>query len=385
MNKRIKLNYNETFADIHSRDYYRGRSFHFAGPWESGVHYINDNYETDFVTYRNTLLRCRDSHLSSLENEPKTLIYNEGGNIIGVNSEHWDFILAGVKSEIAVSVDGVIYIDGEPLSERVLSDENYTTAEKQKLNGIESGAQVNVLEGVKYGGADLPIVNKKVNVPKLDLSPYATKTEVQSGLAAKYDKKPGGIPKEDLSSSVQNSLDLANSALQEVDLDDVAFIYVNGVTQLESLQYEYTRNKVNYISSESTNVEYPSAKAVYDALVEKQDVISDLDEIRAGAQAGTEALHIEDLEDIAFINIDDNTEIDVEETYESSENKVTSISANSTDAQYPSALAVYNLFLQKQDVIQDLSTIRSNAQLGATALQPGDILILNGGSAPINS
>jgi hypothetical protein len=266
----------------------------------------------------------------------------------------------------------------------MLSDENYTTAEKQKLEGIESGAQVNILEGVQYGGVDLPIHNKKVNVPKVDLTSYVSKTEFNQGLAGKYDKNPNGIPKEDLSSSVQNSLSKADSALQEVDLDDVAFIYVNGITSLESLQYEYNRNKVTYISPQSTDVEYPSARAVYNALSEKQDIISDLDEIRAGAQAGMDALSMDDLEDVAFINIDDQTEIDVEETYESSENKVTSISANSTDEQYPSALAVYNLFLTKQDVIQDLPIIRSNAQLGATALQPGDTLILNGGSAPIN-
>lgn len=45
-----------------------------------------------------------------------------------------------------------------------LSTNDYTTAEKNKLSGIASGAQVNVLEGVQVNGADLSITSKKVNV-----------------------------------------------------------------------------------------------------------------------------------------------------------------------------------------------------------------------------
>lgn len=32
------------------------------------------------------------------------------------------------------------------------------------MNGIESGAQVNIIDGVKVNNVDLSIVNKKVNV-----------------------------------------------------------------------------------------------------------------------------------------------------------------------------------------------------------------------------
>ena len=51
-------------------------------------------------------------------------------------------------------------------------------ADKTKLDGIASGAQVNVLEGVQVNGADLVIdANKKVNV----VIPAATVTGVKSG------------------------------------------------------------------------------------------------------------------------------------------------------------------------------------------------------------
>jgi len=52
---------------------------------------------------------------------------------------------------------------------------------------------------------------------------------------------------------------------------------------------EKVDNKVTAISSSSTDVEYPSAKAVYDELADKQDTISDLATIRSGASAGATA------------------------------------------------------------------------------------------------
>ena len=60
----------------------------------------------------------------------------------------------------------------EKVSGKGLSTNDYTTAEKNKLAGIASGAQVNVLEGViGYDGNDLPIdANKKVTLPNVPVS-----------------------------------------------------------------------------------------------------------------------------------------------------------------------------------------------------------------------
>lgn len=58
-----------------------------------------------------------------------------------------------------------------------LSTNDFTDAYETKLEGIEAGAQVNVLEGVQVNGTDLTITNKKVNV---DLSNYATKSDISS-------------------------------------------------------------------------------------------------------------------------------------------------------------------------------------------------------------
>lgn len=46
----------------------------------------------------------------------------------------------------------------------VHTDNNYTDEEKNKLDGVEDNAQVNILEGVKVNGSELSITDKKVNV-----------------------------------------------------------------------------------------------------------------------------------------------------------------------------------------------------------------------------
>lgn len=95
--KDIKIKYNDTFGTIHSRDYYKGKSFHFAGEWVPGAHYFSDDYNVDFVTKDNCLLACARSHFSTLDKEPKDFIYDDNGSAIGIASRYWDFVLCGLK------------------------------------------------------------------------------------------------------------------------------------------------------------------------------------------------------------------------------------------------------------------------------------------------
>lgn len=80
-----------------SREYYKGKSFNFAKEWQPGINYFNDNYITDFVSYKGTLLVCRRTHLSSNSNRPELLFEDpkDSNQPTGVKSEYWDFILAG--------------------------------------------------------------------------------------------------------------------------------------------------------------------------------------------------------------------------------------------------------------------------------------------------
>ena len=76
-----------------SREYYKGKSFNFANEWHSGINYFNDNYVTDFVSYKGTLLACRRTHLSSSQNRPELLFEDpkDPNQPTGVKSAYWNF------------------------------------------------------------------------------------------------------------------------------------------------------------------------------------------------------------------------------------------------------------------------------------------------------
>lgn len=92
-------------------------------------------------------------------------------------------------------------VSTDPEGKKGLSTNDYTTADKQKLAGIESGAQVNSITHIKVNGVEVAISNGTVNI---DLSSYAKKEEVTSvmsfqgsctwaDLIAKADAKKGDV------------------------------------------------------------------------------------------------------------------------------------------------------------------------------------------------
>lgn len=84
---------------------------------------------------------------------------------IGTNSS--------TPKEIANVEDLNSYV--QKVSGKDLSSNDYTSAEKTKLAGIASSAQVNVIESVKVNGSALAVANKAVNI---DLSSYAKGSDV---------------------------------------------------------------------------------------------------------------------------------------------------------------------------------------------------------------
>lgn len=79
------------------------------------------------------------------------------------------------RKDIANFEDLNSYVQKE--SGKGLSSNDYTTAEKTKLAGIASSAQVNVIESVKVNGSALAVASKAVNI---DLSSYAKEMDVNS-------------------------------------------------------------------------------------------------------------------------------------------------------------------------------------------------------------
>lgn len=84
-------------------------------------------------------------------------------------------LLGNTVKEIANVEDLAGYV--QKVSGKGLSSNDYTTAEKTKLAGIASSAQVNVIESVKVNGSALAVASKAVNI---DLSSYAKVSDVNS-------------------------------------------------------------------------------------------------------------------------------------------------------------------------------------------------------------
>lgn len=105
----------EYYGLNNSQDIYKGTSFKFSGEWTPGVHYFNDEYIIDFVTYNGELWVCSRNNISSVA-------YDENGNIVGGNypshqSRYWDFVLGSVAGKDGVipviGSNGNWFIDGE--------------------------------------------------------------------------------------------------------------------------------------------------------------------------------------------------------------------------------------------------------------------------------
>lgn len=135
--------------------------------------------------------------------------------------------------------------------------EDYWTEEDQQEVINEAAAQVDL------SGYQTKIDNlHKLSADLVDDTNTTNKFVASSDKTtwnAKYDKPSGGIPKTDLSSAVQTSLEKADTAIQDVS------------------GKEEKANKVTSLSSSSTDTQYPSAKCVYDIVGDIETLLTTLD------------------------------------------------------------------------------------------------------------
>lgn len=166
---------------------------------------------------------------------------------------------------------------------------------------------------------------------KPDLSVYATTTDLTDGLATKQDVIS------DLS-TIRSGAAAGATAVQPGDLATVA-----------------TTGAYSDLSGTPDLSVYATTSDLTDGLATKQDTISDLSTIRSGAAAGATAVQPGDLATVATTG----AYSDLSGTPD--------LSVYATTSDLTTGLAT------KQDTINDLSTIRSGAAAGATAVQPGDL------------
>lgn len=174
-----------------------------------------------------------------------------------------------------------------------------TSADKNKLDGIAAGAQVNVKPNWNAASGDAAeILNKPT------LAAVAT-----SGSYADLSNKPS-IPAKtsDLTNDsgfiTINDVPAANVTDVQVDgtsvvSQGVANISLPTFTQTQSNWNENDNTKVDYIRNRPDLSVYATTQSVTTALASKQDTISDLADIRSGAAAGTTAVQSADLASVA--------------------------------------------------------------------------------------
>ena len=100
--------------------------------------------------------------------------------------------------------------------------------------------------------------------------------------------------------------------------EDTEKVIATSLVDLENRK-ENISNKVTEVTSDSSDVDYPSAKAVYTIINDNIELVENM------------------------LNAIDERLDDLEDNKENKANKVTEITSGSTDTQYPSAKAVYDL------------------------------------------
>lgn len=109
-------NAREYYGAYDSRDLKKGKSFNMAGEWKSGTHYWNDEYVSDFVSYKGTLLSCKKSHLADSNNEPILVMQDVDGIAVpcGIkNNIYWTFVIGSVPGADGEGKQGPPGKDGD--------------------------------------------------------------------------------------------------------------------------------------------------------------------------------------------------------------------------------------------------------------------------------
>ena len=99
---------------------------------------------------------------SNLTLDPETNILSANAQPITIDDEMSSSSTNAVQNRVITSALGDKV---DKVSGKVLSDNNYTTAEKEKLAGIDQGAEVNDISTISVNGVNVPAdVNKNVNL-----------------------------------------------------------------------------------------------------------------------------------------------------------------------------------------------------------------------------
>ncbi len=202
------------------------------------------------------------SAVDYVKNKPQNLVQDADyvhtdNNFTNADKTKLAGIEAGAEVNVKPDWDAVAGSDAEILNKPQNlvqdadyhhTDNNFTTAEKNKLAGIEAGAEVNVnADWNAATGSDAEILNKP------DLSVYATKTEVATDLADKQDKLTAGS-----NITITNNVISATAEPQQqadwAQTDSSAVDYVKNKPQNLVQDADYVHTDNNFTNADKTKL-----------------------------------------------------------------------------------------------------------------------------------
>ena len=265
-----------------------------------------------------------------------------------------------------------------------------TASDVTKLNGIESGAEVNDITDVQIGGTSI-VSSKIANI--ITNSTYNASTNKIATMSDLKDEifycTYNTTPYADITSA------LTNGQIPVVKYSDKIYIFTENIggvygfiftdglgyevifvseedntttwDKTSYLYYENRSNKVTSISSASTNDQYPTAKLLYDQLLLKQNNLPTTSTagrvLKSTSTAGTTEWGTLSASDVGALSSSTTYVSSVNGSsgaitgIQTTSNLVTTVTSNSTDTQYPSAKCVY-------DLVGDINTILTQINSG---------------------
>lgn len=285
----------------------------------------------------------------------------------------------------------------------VHTDNNYTTTEKNKLSGIESGAQVNKIETIKVNNVAQTITSKAVDITVPtnnnqltngagyitknvnDLTNYTTTSDMNNLLGDKLDASLKGAAN-GLAELDENGKVPSSQLPAYVD-DVIEGYYYNGKFYKEAAHTTEITGETGKIYVDlPTNVTYRWGGSAYVeissslALGETSSTAYYGDKGKTAYDHATDANRLTTAKSSAFYKFATTAQGHIKSVtavaksdltglgVEDASNKVTSISGSSTDTQYPSAKLVYDQLALKQGTL----TAGTNIQLNGNTISATD-------------
>ena len=182
-------------------------AMHFIGIANSII--VDGEADDPYITGY-SINNAQNGDVIATDNGEEYVWYNDAWHILGpeniyavsgqIKNSDIKSDAAIAQSKIAGSTVGTTLADDlsnkvDKISGKGLSTEDYSTAEQTKLSGIETGAQVNVIESILVGGVEVTAstVDKSISLGSLAGKSTITTAELDSNITAQLASIPTGL------------------------------------------------------------------------------------------------------------------------------------------------------------------------------------------------